>query len=247
MHPVAPRNVALIGAGGLVTARNSASAVDISRELSAVAKEVHIASRSVKDETLGKVPGYNNMWLHSMIHEDGLVVFQDESRVFADIILHCTGYKYHFPFLDTGGNVTVDDNRVGPLYKHICPPVLAPGLSFVAPFPLFEFQSKWIAGVLSGRVALPSPEEMLAYVEAFYSTLEASGIAKRYTHNVANYQFEYDDWLAAEFGCPTVDEWRKQMYDAASTNKMVLPETYHEEWDVHHLALQAHEDFVKYL
>ena len=144
--------------------------------------------------------------------------------------LFFSSYKYHFPFLNTNGIVTVDDNRVGPLYQHIFPPVLAPWLSFVglpwkvyilfkfiqpcfyipekepcfdertilvvvinvciwlvqvpAPFPLFEFQCKWIAGVLSSRLALPSPEEMMAEVEAFYSKLKASGVPKRYTHNV---------------------------------------------------------------
>lgn len=40
-------------------------------------------------------------------------------------------YKYEFPFLETNGEVTVDDNRVGPLYKHVFPPALAPWLSFV--------------------------------------------------------------------------------------------------------------------
>ena len=40
-------------------------------------------------------------------------------------------YKYYFPFLDTKGEVTVDDNRVGPLYKHVFPPALSPGLSFI--------------------------------------------------------------------------------------------------------------------
>lgn len=29
------------------------------------------------------------------------------------------------------GIVTVDDNRVGPLYKHVFPPELAPFLSFI--------------------------------------------------------------------------------------------------------------------
>ncbi|KAA8521876.1 hypothetical protein F0562_012810 [Nyssa sinensis] len=236
---------------------SSASAVDISRDIAAVAKEVHIASRSVKkDGTLGRLPGYENMWLHSMIenvHEDGTVVFKDGSAVCADVILHCTGYKYYFPFLDTSGIVAVDDNCVGPLYKHIFPPFLAPRLSFVGlpfkvvPFPLFEFQSKWIAGVLSGRLVLPSPEEMLADVEAFYLTLEASGIPKRYTHNLADYQFKYDDWLAAECGCPPVEEWRKEMYLEASKNRLIRPETYRDEWDDHHLVSQAHEDFGKYL
>ncbi|KAA8521873.1 hypothetical protein F0562_012813 [Nyssa sinensis] len=232
---------------------SSSSAVDISRDIAAVAKEVHIASRSVKkDGTLGKLPGYENMWLHSMIenvHEDGTVVFKDGGAVCADVILHCTGYKYYFPFLDTSGIVAVDDNCVGPLYKRIFPPFLAPGLSFVGlPLkPLFEFQSKWIAGVLSGRLVLPSPEEMLADVEAFYLILEASGVPKRYTHNIADYQFKYDDWLAAECGCPPVEEWRKEMYLEASKNKLIRPETFRDEWDDHHLVLRAHEHFGKHL
>jgi hypothetical protein len=50
------------------------------------------------------------------------------------------------------------------------------------PFPLCELQSKWIAGVLSNRFTLPSQEEMMEDVEAFYSSLEASGTPKRYTH-----------------------------------------------------------------
>lgn len=40
-------------------------------------------------------------------------------------------YKYYFPFLDTKGEVIVEDNRVGPLYKHVFPPALSPGLSFI--------------------------------------------------------------------------------------------------------------------
>ncbi|XP_020539716.1 flavin-containing monooxygenase FMO GS-OX-like 4 isoform X2 [Jatropha curcas] len=113
---------------------SSASAADISREIAGFAKEVHVTSRSVANETYEAQPGYDNLWLHSMIesvHEDGSVVFRNGRVVLADIILHCTGYKYHFPFLETNGIVTVDDNRVGPLYQHVFPPALAPWLSFV--------------------------------------------------------------------------------------------------------------------
>lgn len=47
---------------------SASSADDISREISEVAKEVHIASRSVKNELLGKLSGeYENIWLHSMV------------------------------------------------------------------------------------------------------------------------------------------------------------------------------------
>ncbi|KAL6174515.1 hypothetical protein ACLB2K_051161 [Fragaria x ananassa] len=234
---------------------SSVSAIEISRDIAGVAKEVHIASRSVADETMEKKPGYDNMWLHSMIksvHEDGSVVFPDGSVVLADSIIHCTGYKYHFPFLETNGIVIVDDNRVGPLYKHVFPPALAPSLSFVGipfkvvPFALYEFQSKWIAGILSNRIALPPEEEMMEDVQAFYSLQEASNISKRFTHMMDNYQFEYDDWLAAQCGCPASEEWRQQMWLATFKNAHLRGMLYREEWNDHHLILQAHEDFRKY-
>ncbi|KAM7491252.1 hypothetical protein LguiA_034173 [Lonicera macranthoides] len=235
---------------------SSASAVDISRDIATVAKEVRIAARSHTDGTFRKLPGFKNLYLHSMIKsvcEDGTVIFHDGAAVRADIILHCTGYKYHFPFLETNGIVTVDNNRVGPLYKHIFPPLLAPSLSFVGlpwkvvPFPQFEYQSKWIAAVLSGRVSLPSPKEMMKDVEAFYSSLEASGMPKRYTHSMGEYQFEYNDWIAAECGCPPSEEWRKQMYMATAKNRIPRPETYRDEWDDYHLISQAYQDFKQYL
>lgn len=46
---------------------SSASAVDISRDIAGVAKEVHVASRSVADETYEKLTGHANLWLHSMV------------------------------------------------------------------------------------------------------------------------------------------------------------------------------------
>ncbi|XXG75909.1 hypothetical protein AAC387_Pa08g0376 [Persea americana] len=235
---------------------SSASAVDISRDIYAFAKEVHVSSRSAPDkQPASKKPGYDNMWLHSMIesaHDDGTVIFRDGSSVLADVILHCTGYKYDFPFLKVNGVVTVDDNRVGPLYKHIFPPLLAPSLSFIGlpwkviPFPLCEMQSKWVASVLSGRLALPSQEEMMMDVEAFYSKLDAAGMPKRYTHRMSDYQFDYTDELAAECGYPAVEEWRKQMYVMSWENKVARPESYRDEWDDHSLVLQAHESFQRY-
>ncbi|KDP25636.1 hypothetical protein JCGZ_20792 [Jatropha curcas] len=235
---------------------SSASAADISREIAGVAKEVHVASRSVANETYEAQAGYDNMWLHSMIEsvrEDGSVVFRNGRVVLADIILHCTGYKYHFPFLETNGIVTVDDNRVGPLYQHVFPPVLAPWLSFVglpwkvAPFPLIELQCKWIAGVLSGRIAIPLQQEMIEAVEAFYMTLEASNVPKRYTHRIGDSQFEYNNWLAAQCGCEEFEGWRNQMYNASSIGRLQRPETYRDELMDECLVKDAYEDFAKYI
>lgn len=46
----------------------SASAVDISRDIASVAKEVHIADRSARTSTCEQQPEYDNMWLHSMVN-----------------------------------------------------------------------------------------------------------------------------------------------------------------------------------
>eukprot|EP01018_Ginkgo_biloba_P037373 Gb_30033 [translate_table: standard] len=183
---------------------NSASGQDISRELARVAKEVHLSARSTCPEVnmMKSATGYSKIWLHSMIdsaYEDGRVTFQDGASVFADTIIHCTGYSYHFPFLDTKGIVNVTDNRVGPLYEHVFPPLLAPSLSFVGlpwkviPFPLCELQSKWIACTLSGKAVLPSEEDMMESVTDFYAHIEAVGLPKHHTHNIGHYQ--------CPFGC----------------------------------------------
>ncbi|XXG75908.1 hypothetical protein AAC387_Pa08g0375 [Persea americana] len=235
---------------------SSVSAFDISGDICAFAKEVHLSSRSAPDkQPMSKQPGYDNVWLHSMIeraHADGTVAFRDGSSVRADIILHCTGYKYDFPFLKVNDIVTVDDNCVGPLYKHIFPPLLAPWLSFIGLpwrvilFPLCEMQSKWVACVLSGRLALPSQEEMMMDVKDFHSKLDAAGLPKHYTHNMSDYQFDYVDKLATVCGHPAVEEWRKQMLDMTMKNKGSHPDSYRDEWDDHSLVLQAYEDFHRY-
>ncbi|KAF9613976.1 hypothetical protein IFM89_014169 [Coptis chinensis] len=203
------------------------SAFDISREIAGVAKEVHVASRSITNANPTKQLGYDNMWLHSMVR-----------------------YKFDFPFLDKGV-VTVDDNRVGMLYQHIFPPKFAPWLSFVgltwkfSTFPLYEVQSKWVAGILSGRISLPTQDEMIKDVEAFYLKFEADGIPKRYTHNIWDYQFKYYDWLAAQCQIPPIEEWRSQMYAANGMNRNVRPEAYRDEWEDQNLILQAHDDFLQ--
>ncbi|KAG5607184.1 hypothetical protein H5410_028676 [Solanum commersonii] len=203
------------------------SGLDICLEIATVAKQVHLSTRSSEIEVL-KLDNYENLWNHSKIvnvDESGEVTFLDGSSIHADIILHCTGYKYDFPFLETNGIVSVDDKGrvVGPLYKHVFPPKLSPCLSFVGipyqTFPcddqgivflMFELQAKWIAQVLSGKVFL-SEEEMLADVEDHNRQLEEAGTQKRHTHRL-HPQMEYMDWIAAQMGIPSVDAGLKEMY-----------------------------------
>lgn len=234
------------------------SGIDISRDIAGVAKEVHVAIRSAPPE-MQSVTAHANFYLHSTIEraeEDGTVVFQDGSRVKADAIVHCTGYKYNFPFLgddDDVASICVDDNRVGPLYKHVFPPQMAPHISFIGLpsrailFPLFQLQSNWVAGVLSGRIELPSQEEMMEDVAAFYLEMESRGWPKRYTHDLGVLTFEYEDWLAEQCGQEKYEEWRKLIYIGARTKGTTLPESYRDLWDDDEFLEQARHDFTKYL
>ncbi|CAA7041588.1 unnamed protein product [Microthlaspi erraticum] len=225
----------------VVVIGSSASAVDISRDISGFAKEVHVASWSNPADTFIKQNGYTNIWMHSMIervHEDGSVVFQNGKTVLGDVIMHCTGYKYHFPFLETNGEVTVDDNCVGPLYKHVFPPALAPSLSFVG-IPYRQVDLGYFVG--SGK------EDMMVETKTMKATFEGLGIPKRFTHCLGIDQFEYYDWLGSQIGCSGTEEWRKEMSLPIFLRKMKHPESYRDEWEDHHLVDQAYQDFSLYI
>ncbi|KAI3745004.1 hypothetical protein L1987_58104 [Smallanthus sonchifolius] len=208
-EPYQDQVVVVIGSGP--------SANDISREIATTAKEVHLSSRS-SNIKVSKLDGHGNIWQHTKIKRvfnDGTVVFHNGDSIVADNILHCTGYKFHFPFLGTNNMVHVDDNRVGPLYKHVFLPQLAPRLAFIGltynqgvHFQMFELQAKWVALALSRKILLPSRKEMLADVYKHYQEMDENGIPKRYTHSLS-FQFEYVDWLAAQVGLRVDDRLKK--------------------------------------
>ncbi|CAM6093325.1 unnamed protein product [Calypogeia fissa] len=228
-HPFQDKVVVVIGNGN--------SANDITSEIALLANEVHQCARawsSIKPSTEGKGPQHN-LWQHPMVTKassDGTLEFQDGTSVVADMILYCTGYLFSFPFLDTKGYVSVDDNRVDPLYKHIFPPALAPELSFVGlpwkvvPFPVMELQSRWIARLLSRKSSLPSECEMMSDIRNMYEQLEAINYPKSYTHNCGSCQYEYVDWLAEQSGHEPVETWRKEIYSSASQFRKMNPSTY---------------------
>lgn len=101
------------------------------------------------------------------------VVFEDGSRQEFDAIVHATGYRTSFPFL--APEIFRADAAPVRLYRRIVSPD-RPGLLFaglVQPIgptvPLVEIQAKWIAAVLSGRIALPEgpamEQEIAAHAE----------------------------------------------------------------------------------
>ena len=92
------------------------------------------------------------------------VRFDDGSVEAVDAIIHATGYKISFPFLDPD-LVSAPDNRL-PLYKRMFNPGIDDlafiGLAQAIPtiFPFSECQSKFAARWLSGEWALPEPARM---------------------------------------------------------------------------------------
>ncbi|XVF73436.1 hypothetical protein PTKIN_Ptkin12aG0201700 [Pterospermum kingtungense] len=218
------------------------SANDILREISSLARQVHQAIRGPEVQ-FERLQDYDNVWQHPMIecaHKDGKVVFQDGSAVVADIIIHCTGYKYHFPFLRSNGIITVEDNRVGPLYKHVFPPSLAPWLSFVGlpnrsvPSLVIELQAKWVAKVLSGKVELPTQEEMACSVQQLYRHMDKTGWPKHHTHKLRQDKFDYENWLVDQLDLKPLESWRELMFFSIITMniKSYYGDNYRDTWDV---------------
>ncbi|XP_061362203.1 flavin-containing monooxygenase FMO GS-OX-like 4 [Gastrolobium bilobum] len=211
------------------------SAFDISVDILPVAKEVHIACKENRFGVKFERVKYHDMI--KCVNEDGSIAFEDGSSILADTIIHCTGYKYHFPFLETNGIVTIEDQCVGPLYKHIFPPALAPWLSFIGVIskePIFlivELQSMWVARVLSGKILLPTEEEMMDSVQYIYQEMEKNGLPKSCALSLRPLQVEYKNWLAAQIGLPPLEEWRENLLAECFKILIELPDKYRDQWN----------------
>ncbi|MEW2519205.1 flavin-containing monooxygenase [Actinacidiphila alni] len=99
---------------------------------------------------------------------DGRTVrFADgKGEVEADAIIHCTGYKISYPFLDD--TLVGDGIDAPPLYHQVVPPETE-GLYFIgllhsmmSLMPLAEHQAEWVGDLLTETVALPSRAQMWA-------------------------------------------------------------------------------------
>ena len=142
----------------------------------------------------------------------------------------CTGYRYEFPFLDPTV-VSVRDNHVRLLYKHMLPP-RAPTLALlgipskIIPFPQFELQAKYVTAVFSGKVPLPPAADMEADAAAEVAIKRAAGVPAKYLHVQGDEQFAYNAALAALVGAPPPPPWRELMYAQSGRNKRDNPDGY---------------------
>lgn len=150
-----------------------------------------IAKRVIVSRSIGKEEIYK--WLTNAANSDGItvkprirelqpgdgkkVIFEDGSAISdIDYIVLCTGYHWHYPFLnseDTGvsviprsGGTPDGSSRLGGLYLNsfsIKEPTLAFVGVTVAPFqwPSFELAASAIAGVWSNSTKLPEKKEQI--------------------------------------------------------------------------------------
>lgn len=147
---------------------NSASGIDISTQLSTVASQVYVSSRK-KDELLQlNNPVVVDIGVVKSYNPDRSITLEDDSTVQdIDVVMFCTGYLYDVPFLEDYQEEISLKTRSGfrNIYKGLFF-IYDPSLIFialqkqVAPMPLAEAQSVYVARVLNKRINLPSTEDM---------------------------------------------------------------------------------------
>jgi cation diffusion facilitator CzcD-associated flavoprotein CzcO len=123
------------------------------------------------------------------------VEFEDGSRVHADVVIYCTGYKITFPFFDEDF-ISAPDNRID-LFRRVFKPDL-PNLFFIgllqplgAVMPLSEAQGRWVADYLNGRYKLPPEGEMRSFIGEDMAKMQKRYVASK-RHTI---QVDFDDYL----------------------------------------------------
>lgn len=123
--------------------------------------------------------------------EGDSIAFADCTQEKFDAVIYATGYRTTFPFLAPEIFAVPEGGGMVDLYRRITPPN-QPGLFFAglvqpigATIPLVEIQARWIAAVLTGKVALPSPGDMALEVREFYQKKISTWLqSARYTLEV---------------------------------------------------------------
>jgi dimethylaniline monooxygenase (N-oxide forming) len=139
----------------------------------------------------GKVTPKPNI---ARLHRDE-VEFADGTRVHADVVIFCTGYKITFPFFDESF-ISAPDNRIELFWRVFEPSI--PNLAFIgllqplgAIMPLAEAQGRWVAEYLRGEYHLPSEAAMREWIRQ-----DIEAMRKRYvTSKRHTIQVDFDEYL----------------------------------------------------
>ncbi|XP_035790603.1 flavin-containing monooxygenase FMO GS-OX-like 2 [Anopheles albimanus] len=186
--------VLVIGAGP--------SGTDLTLEAARLAKTVYF-SHHVPDKLKHLVFPANVVQVPDVVRiSTQSVEFANGASYPVTLIFYCTGYRYSFPFLHEDCGVQVDDNWVHPLYKHVLS-ITHPTMAFIGlPFYvcatlMFELQARFCVAFYSGRLPMPTREEMERDHEREMAERWNRGLKKRQAHMMGpDYQGQYYRSLA---------------------------------------------------
>ncbi|KAL3286885.1 hypothetical protein HHI36_001373 [Cryptolaemus montrouzieri] len=182
--------VLVIGAG--------ASGLDMCLQISKVAKKVVLSHHVKEAENVNFLEQKPDIY---RILDSTMVEFVDGSCCPFDCILFCTGFKYDYPFLNQTCGVTVTNNHIEPLYKHMIhierPTMCFIGIPFnVCAFRMFDLQARFFCKYLNGSMSLPSRELMTKDTEKEMQARWKKGYTRRQAHMMGADQQKYYDDLA---------------------------------------------------
>ncbi len=195
-----------------------ASGADLAREISFHAKKVYLSDSTCNMLDDGVPITLDNVsWVTKTISvgkDDGSIHFEKPCTEYPDdidVIIFCTGYDYHFPFINKKSNLDLEvipgERRVSPLFEQLWhaqfPNIAFVGLQHsVVPFPFFELQAEAIANQLSlyvgdiddaTKVKIPSSlsERMkAALIDKLGGGPKPEGGRVQDTHYLGSYQWD---------------------------------------------------------
>lgn len=123
------------------------------------------------------------------------VEFTDGSRVEADLVVYCTGYRISFPFFDEDF-VSAPENHIE-LFRRVFHPTI-PDAAFCgllqplgAIMPLAEAQGQWLAEYLKGEYHLPAGPQLRDDIRHDQEALRKRYVASK-RHTI---QVDFDEYL----------------------------------------------------
>jgi len=187
-----------------------ASGSDLAREISQFATKVYLS-----DTTMESIQVVGNVtWVPRtvFVNPGGTLQFDHDCQLkpTVDVIIFCTGYDYHLPFVNGQSNIDLEnvpgERRISPLFEQLWH-ARYPNLSFhglphsIIPFPLFELQAEAVTGQFLGRFQLPPCDQRLqeAARDAIQGGSKNTGRVQD-THYLGSAQWEYCRTLAKYAG-----------------------------------------------
>ena len=222
MHSYAYRDPAAFKDETVLVVGAGASGRDIVLDMASGASQVYLSHRlppipSPFPQNVTQVPAIKTAV------EDG-VELSNGTHLAVDSILLCTGYEYHFPFLDPSCGVPVVDHRICTLYKQTFNAKF-PSMAFLGVYdqvlPCFQFhiQSQWVLSVWFGDKTLPASFEMIEESDREYRDRLASGLTVRQAHLLGPMQWAYAAELAKLAEVSPIPREQEEIYKEVRRQK----------------------------